>query len=204
MIALDVDVVEPIPHGHAVGIDAGISSMLSTSDGLKIQRPQFISTALRKLKLLQRRLKKKLVNSSNWNKLSKRIALLHESVANKRKDYHFKLAHKLCETADSLFIENINYISWSKGIFARQSRDMALGQFFTILEYVCSQTDTFFSKVNKDYTSQICPQCNTHTGKKDLSVRMHECPECGYTTDRDVAAAQVIRNRGLKAVGAPV
>ena len=50
---------------------------------------------------------------------------------------------------------------------------MSIGQFFTILEYVCSQTDTYFAKVNKDYTSQICPQCNTHTGKKDLSVRLH-------------------------------
>ena len=80
---------------------------------------------------------------------------------------------------------------------------MAIGQFFTILESVCSQTDTYFEKVNKNYTSQICSQCNTHTGKKDLSVRLHECPECGYTTDRDVAAAQVIRNRRLKAVGMP-
>ena len=204
IITSDVNVPLPIPHGHAIGIDAGISSMLSTSDGLKIPRPQFISTAMRKLKLLQRRLKKKQIGSNNWNKSSKRIALLHEHIANKRKEYHFQLAHQLCKTADTIFVEDINFLSWSTSIFAKQSSDMGIGQFFTILEYVCSQTDTYFEKVNKNYTSQICPQCNTHTGKKDLSMRLHECPDCGYTTDRDVAAAQVIRNKGLKAVGAPV
>ena len=64
--------------------------------------------------------------------------------------------------------------------------------------------DVFFLKVDKDYTSQICPNCNTHTGKKDLSNRVHKCPNCGYKTNRDVAASQVIRNRGLIAVGQPV
>ncbi|HEY9820231.1 MAG TPA: zinc ribbon domain-containing protein [Candidatus Sericytochromatia bacterium] len=64
-----------------------------------------------------------------------------------------------------------------------------------------SKPTPYFALVDKDYTSQLCPQCNSHTGKKELSVRIHECPECGYTTHRDVAAAQVIRNRGLSGVG---
>ena len=83
---------------------------------------------------------------------------------------------------------------------------MGLGQFFNILEYVCSRTDTYFAKVDKNYTSQICPNCGTHTGKKELNVRVHSCPECGYEQDRDVAAAEVIRNRGLEniAVGTTV
>ena len=81
--------------------------------------------------------------------------------------------------------------------------DAAYGQFFNILSYICWKRDVFFLKVNKDYTSQICPNCGTYTGKKDLSERMHRCA-CGYTTNRDVAAAQVIRNRGILAVGQPV
>uniref|UniRef100_UPI00262EB225 transposase n=1 Tax=Crocosphaera sp. TaxID=2729996 RepID=UPI00262EB225 len=78
------------------------------------------------------------------------------------------------------------------------------GQFFNILAYVCWKRDVYFLKVDKDYTSQICPNCNTQTGKKSLSNRIHYCPNCGYTTNRDVAASQVIRNRGLVAVGQPV
>ena len=52
-------------------------------------------------------------------------------------------------------------------------------------------------------TSQECPSCGAAV-KKDLSVRRHKCPECGYTTNRDVASGQVIRNRGLIAVGQTV
>ncbi len=204
MIELDVDIPSPIPHGHAVGIDVGISSMLSTSDGNVIARPRFLDKALRKIKLLQRKLKKKRIGSEKWNKLQKKIALLHEAVANRRKDYHFKKAHQLCNGVGMIFVEDINFVSWSKGMFCKQSLDMGLGQFFEILEYVCFKTDTFFAKVNKDFTSQICPNCGTHTGKKELMVRIHFCPECGYEQDRDVAAAEVVRNRGLTAVGAPV
>ena len=204
MIELDVDVPKPVPHGHAIGIDVGIQNMLATSDGLTISRPKFLDKALRKIKLLQRKLRNKNAGSNKWNKLQHRIALLHEAVANKRKDYHFKLAHQLCDGVGMIFVEDINFTSWSRGIFCKQSLDMGIGQFFTILEYVCSQTDTYFLKVNKDYTSQICPQCNTNTGKKGLSIRLHGCPECGYVRDRDIAAAEVIRNRGVSAVGITV
>ncbi len=103
-----------------------------------------------------------------------------------------------------VFVEDINFTAWSRGLFCKQSLDMGLGQFFTILEYVCSQTDTYFAKVNPDYTSQVCPECGTHTGQKELSQRVHSCSECGYTVDRDVAASIIVKQRGLTAVGAPV
>jgi putative transposase len=207
MIELDVNVVQPIPHGHAIGIDVGIQSMIATSDGLILSRPKFLDKALRKIKLLQRKLRNKKLGSNKWNSLQHRIALLHEAVANKRKEYHFNLAHKLCDNVGMIFVEDINFVSWSKGLFCKQSLDMGLGQFFNILEYVCSQTDTYFAKVDKNFTSQICPNCGTHTGKKELNVRVHRCSECGYEQDRDIAAAEVVRIRGLElntAVGMPV
>jgi putative transposase len=207
MIELDLNVVKPTPHGHALGIDVGIQSMIATSDGLILSRPKFLDKALRKIKLLQRKLKQKTIGSNKWKKLQHRIALLHEAIANRRKEYHFKLAHQLCKEVGMIFVEDINFVSWSKGLFCKQSLDMGLGQFFNILEYVCSQTDTYFAKVDKNFTSQICPNCGTHTGKKELDIRVHSCSECGYIQDRDVAAAEVIRNRGLElnaAVGMPV
>jgi putative transposase len=202
MIELDVNVPLPFPHSHAVGIDVGILSMLSTSDGLVIPRPKFLDKALRKIKLLQRKLKKKVLGSNNWKKLQHRVSLLHEAVSNRRKNYHFKLAHQLCRNVGMIFVEDINFISWSKGLFCKQSLDMGLGQFFTILEYVCSRTDTYFAKVDKNYTSQICPNCNTNTGKKELSERVHHCNECGFEIDRDIAASMVIRDRGLNLIAA--
>nr|MCU0537262.1 transposase [Hydrococcus sp. Prado102] len=68
-------------------------------------------------------------------------------------------------------------------------------------EWVCFRRDVYFAKVNKDGTSQTCPNCGAHTGKKTLDVRIHQCPECEYTTTRDVASGQEIRNRGISALG---
>lgn len=60
------------------------------------------------------------------------------------------------------------------------------------------------SKVDCNGTSQTCLRCQAHTGKKELSERVHHCGECGYITDRDVAAAQVVMQRGCVAVGQTV
>ncbi len=59
-------------------------------------------------------------------------------------------------------------------------------------------------KVDSIASSQTCPNCGAHTGKKELEERVHNCSECGYTTDRDVAAAIVVEQRGLTAVGQTV
>ncbi len=131
------------------------------------------------------------------NKLNQKIARLHQRISDTRKDWHFKLAHSLCDQAQSIFIEDINFISWAKGMLGKHTKDASFGQFVTILNWVAWKRDVFVAKVDKNYTSQICPNCGFHTGKKLLSEREHNCPECGYRTHRDVAAAQVIRNRGL-------
>jgi putative transposase len=68
------------------------------------------------------------------------------------------------------------------------------------LRWVCWKRGVYFAKVDPNGTSQTCPQCGAHTGKKELSERVHHCGECGYTTDRDVAAAQVVMQRGLALV----
>ncbi|WP_071925509.1 zinc ribbon domain-containing protein [Chroococcidiopsis thermalis] len=57
-------------------------------------------------------------------------------------------------------------------MLGKHALDAAFGQFFNILSYVCWKRGVFFSKVSKDYTSQICPECGALTGKKDLSIRV--------------------------------
>ena len=89
-------------------------------------------------------------------------------------------------------------------MLSKHTLDASFGQFFNILGFVCWKRGVFFAKVNQDYTSQICPECGALTGKKELVLREHHCLLCGYKTHRDVAAAQVIRNRGILAVGQPV
>ncbi|URD53804.1 transposase [Chroococcidiopsis sp. CCNUC1] len=202
-LQLDVNVPEVSFHGHPLGIDIGLESFLATSDSETVARPRFFNSLHRKLELLQRRLKHKKLGSNNRCKLNQKIARLHQQISDTRKDFHWKLAHHLCDRAGAIFAEDIDFKTWAKGMFGKHTLDASFGQFFNIISYVCWKRGVFFAKVNKDYTSQICPECNALTGKKDLSNREHNCPECGYKTHRDVAAAQVIRNRGILAVGQP-
>jgi putative transposase len=154
----------------SLGIDAGIESFVATSDGDLIKSPKFLRGQLRELELLQRRLKKKKIGSKNWLKLQNKIAKLHEKIANTRKDWHFKLAHQLCDQADNIFVEDINFNSWSRGIVRKQSLDSGIGQFINeILPFICGQRGKYYLKVNKNGTSQECPNCGTATGKKKLS-----------------------------------
>jgi len=197
----DVSVPDVMPHGHPVGIDLGLDKFAATSEGLVVDRPRFLGSLQRKLKLLQRRLKHKQKGSNNRHKLGQKIARLHQRISDTRKDWHFKLAHKLCDGAGMIFVEDIDFRVWAKGMFSKHTLDAGFGQFVSILQWVCWQRGVYFAKVDKDYTSQVCPQCDTHTGIKELTVRIHSCPECGYTVHRDIAAAQIIRNRGISGVG---
>ncbi len=200
-LQLDVDVPSPMPHGHPRGLDLGYDKFVATSDGEEIKRPRFLKTLQRELKLLQRRLRNKQKGSHNRHKLNQKIARLHQRISDTRKDWHFKLAHHLCDGTGMIFVEDINFVSWQRGMLSKYSADAGFSQFVNLLEWVCFRRDVYFAKVNKDGTSQTCPNCGAYTGKKTLDVRTHYCHECGYTTTRDVAASQEVRNRGLNSLG---
>ena len=203
-LSLNVDLPNPLPHGHPRGLDLGYDKFVATSDGEEIKRPRFLKTMQCKLKLLQRRLKNKQKGSNNRHKLNHKIARLHQRRSDIRKDWHYKLSHHLCDGAGMIFVEDINFVTWQRGMLSKHSADAGFGQFVSILEWVCFRRDVYFAKVNKDGTSQTCPNCGAYTGKKTLLFRFHHCDECGYKTTRDVAASQEIRNRGIAAVGQTV
>ena len=209
-LQLDVDVPNPMPHGHPRGLDLGYDKFVTTSDSEEIKRPRFLKTLQRKLKLLQRRLRNKRVGSNNRHKLNQKIARLHQRISDTRKDWHFKLAHRMSRNTGMLFVGSpltplnkggIEGGIWQRGMLSKHSADAGFGQFVTILKWVAWKTDTYFAKVDKNGTSQTCPNCGTHTGKKTLEVRIHICNSCGYITSRDIAAAEVVRNRGVTALG---
>jgi putative transposase len=86
--------------------------------------------------------------------------------------------------------------------FGKQDYIFIYCQFRTIVKYICWKRGKFFREVDARGTSQGCPNCGGAV-RKDLSVRLHQCPHCNYTTDRDVASGQVIRNRGITLISTP-
>ena len=197
-------VPDAVPGKVSIGIDAGIESFIATPSEL-IKSPKFLRSQQQKLKLLQRRLKKKIKGSNNWLRLQRKIAKFHEKIAKTRRDWHFKLAHYLCDQADNIFVEDINFKSWAKGLFCKQSLDSGIGGFVNeVLPFVSWKRNKFYLKINKNGTSQECSNCGQHTGKKTLSERIHFCQFCNHVESRDTNSAKIIRDRGLVAVGYPV
>ncbi len=97
----------------------------------------------------------------------------------------------LCDFADNIFVEDINFVSWSRGIVRKQSLDSGVGSFINeILPFVAWKRRKYYLKVDKNGTSQECPNCGAITGKKELSERVHRCDSCGHIEPRDTASAK--------------
>ncbi len=199
-IQSDISIPEPVPHvphGHAIGLDVGLLSYCATSDGFVEPGRKFFKTLYRRLKVLQHRLSKKQRRSTNYEKARLKVEALHNHIAFKRKDYQFKLAHKLCDMADTIFVEDIDFRIMAKGFLGKHTVDASFGQFRSILKYVGQKRNVFVAEVDHQGSSQTCPNCRIEV-RKELEDRIHSCPECKYETDRDLASAQELCNRGLE------
>jgi putative transposase len=196
----DVSIPDVPPHGRAIGIDVGLEYFLSTSEGEQVQRPRFFARLQGKLKWLQRRLKRKQSRSENKAKLLQKIGKVHERIAAARLDWHFNLAHHLCDNAEMIFVEDLDFRIMAKGFLGKHTLDAGLGQFVNqVLPWVCFKRGVFYGQVDAHGTSQECPDCGAKVTKA-LSVRMSHCQDCGSVKPRDVAAAQVIKARGLSGI----
>ena len=119
----DVEVPQVSAWGHGLGIDLGLEHFLATSDGELIDRPRFFVGGQRKLKSLQRQLKRKKKGSRKFRQLHHQIAKHHEYISNSRKDFHFKTAHHLCDRAQTVFAEDLNLKAMSAGMLCKHTLD---------------------------------------------------------------------------------
>jgi putative transposase len=189
-----------LPFGRGIGADVGLESFLVTSDNLRLQPARFFRDLQSRLKELQRQASRKKKKSKNWEKAQLKVARLHQKIANTRRNFHFPTSHLLCDQADMIFVEDIDFRMSAKGCLGKHMLDGGFGQFRDLLKWVCWKRGKYFAEVDHKYSSQICPECGTHTGKKELSQRTHVCPECSYTTSRDHASARILLQRGLNSV----
>ncbi|MGK7916215.1 MAG: RNA-guided endonuclease InsQ/TnpB family protein [Prochloraceae cyanobacterium] len=196
-IQSDINIPSPVPHGHCIGLDVGLLSYCATSDGWREPGRKFFKTLYRRLKVLQHRLSRRKKRSKNYEKARKKVEALHNHIAFKRKDYQFKLAHKLCDLADTIFVEDIDFRIMAKGFLGKYTVDASFGQFRSILKYVGKRRNVFVDEVDHRGSSQTCPNCRIEV-RKELEDRIHFCPECLYEIDRDIASAQELCNRGIE------
>ena len=186
---------------NKIGIDLGIKSFITDNNGNKYKSVRFLENNLVKLKRLQRKLSRQEMFSSNWKKTKKKIALLHEKIANQRNDFHQKTSSQLINENQVIVSEDLNIKKmYSNKRIARMISDCGWFSFIEMLRYKAKWYGRNFIQVSPFYpSSQLCNNCNyINKEVKNLKVRKWTCPICKAEHDRDVNASLNILHEGLR------
>lgn len=178
-----------------VGIDLGIKDFLVTSRGEVSANPKYLRKSESKLKYVQRKYSK-----YKGKRTKKRIAKLHEKVANQRKDFLHKESSKLVSENQTIAIEDLNVKGMLKNhCLAKSISDVGWSMFTTMLEYKCEWYGVNLLKIGRfEPSSKTCSQCDTVNQELTLSQREWTCTTCAAQHERDLNAAVNIKNFALK------
>ena len=216
---------EPKPYGKthdgaSIGMDFGLKTYLTMSDGTRVENPLFLKQGIKDLRRKSRDFSRAacrwdrtnpdgshpkgahIIWESNHRK-QRRIELerLHEDIRNRRDDWQWKLSHELCRAYDTLCIEDLQLTGMSR-LWGRKMSDLAFGSFVQKLEHTASKYGCKVVTINRYYpSSKTCNVCQYVNELLSLSDRSWTCPSCGTSLDRDVNAALNILRQGIASSG---
>lgn len=180
-----------------VGIDVGISSFLTDSEGNKVKSPNYFRNSESLLRKKQRKLARRKKGSERRKAARKLVAKQHQKVQRQRKDFLFKTAKQYIDKYGVIVIEKLKIKNMVRNhCLAKSISDAGWGIFKEVLRFKAEEAGRVVIEVNPQYTSQDCSRCGNRV-QKDLSVRVHECSECGLVIDRDHNAAINIKNSAV-------
>ena len=189
-----------------MGVDAGIHDLMVRSDGTRVANPRSLAKAERRLAREQRRLSRKVGArkgerpSNNYAKQRRRVARLHERVADSRRDAIHKATTDAVRESQAIAVEDLNVAGMARNRrLAKAVADASMGEALRELEYKCDWYGRGFVKVGRFYpSSKTCSHCGHVYRDLTLSQRSWTCPECGERVDRDLNAAVNIAREGRR------
>jgi putative transposase len=192
----------PAPQKESVvGIDVGLESFATLSNGEKIENPRFFRTDEKALAKAQRKLSKAEKGTPERKKARKIVAHVHERIANRRLNFAHQTSRKVVDRFGTIVFEDLNITNMQKNHhLAKSIADVAWNMFITITESKAEDAGSRVILVNPRNTSQICSRCGMIVAKT-LSDRVHSCSHCGLVMDRDQNAAINIMRLGLQSQG---
>nr|WP_236031563.1 transposase [Ktedonospora formicarum] len=199
-IAVEVEHQAPTHQGDAVGIDLGIKTLVTLSDGEVFENQKHYRQNLGRIKGLSKGLARKKEGSQNWWKNKKKLAKAHYRVANQRSDKLHKMTTRIALTYALIGLEDLN----AKGMLANSCLAQAVNDasFFEVkrqLLYKAEQHGGYVQLVSRWYpSSKTCSSCGYVKPELLLSERVFICEDCGYVSDRDYNASLNIRNEASR------
>jgi putative transposase len=186
--------------GNTIGLDVGLKSFYTDSNGVEIENPRFYRTGEVKMKRAQRLVSRKVKGSNNRIKSRTKLAKIHLKISRQRKDHAVKLARCVIRSNDLVAYEDLRVTNMVKNhCLAKSISDAGWYQFRAWLETFGRIFGRVTIAVNPQLTSQECSSCGVVV-KKSLSTRTHAC-QCGCVLDRDHNAALNILTKAIGTVG---
>ena len=210
-VSLTCEVERPDPkpkevrsEDDVVGVDLGLSSFATLSDGPPIDAPKPLAKKLKLLKRRSKQLSRKEKGSNNAKKAALRLARLHRKVKNLRRDFLHKQTTWLARTKPVLVVEDLNVRGLSRGPLSRSVADVGWGTFLRMLEYKAKWYGATLIVAPRSFPStRLCSRCGHLHGKMPLSQRVFRCTACGLERDRDLNAAINLKKYGLAHLTGP-
>lgn len=199
-ICCDYEIDEYEHTGECVGLDLGIKDLIITSNGEKFDNKKFIKNSEKQIKHLQREYSRKTKGSKNQEKARLKLAIAHEKLSNKRKDYLHKLTTKLVKENDIICIEDLNIKGMMKNHkLAKAIQACSFSMIRSMLTYKCSWHNRQLVVIDRwSPSSKTCNCCGHIMKNWNLSIREWTCPNCNTHHDRDINAARNILDEGLR------
>jgi putative transposase len=191
------------PIAPSIGIDMGLESFVTFSDGSKIDNPRFFKQEEKTLAKSQRKLSKQVKASKLRAKARKVVARIHERIAWKREDFAHQEARKIVNKFNTIFVEDLSINDMQKENFRcinKSISDVAWRQFLDFISFKAEWAGKKCIKINPAYTSQTCSRCGNRQ-KLLLSDRVYHCSYCDLSLGRDINAAKNILSLGQQVLG---
>lgn len=189
---------------NVVGIDIGVKTLVTTSDGKVYDNPKYLDKYEKKIKVLNQKLATKKKGSKNYNKTQMQIEEVYRKQRNDRKHLTDEITNDITKCNDIIVTEKLKVKTMlekknnSKNL-RKKIVDATFGEIIRKIEYKCKWLNKTFIQVNTYYpSSQLCSSCNYRDkSMKELNKREYICPKCGNRIDRDLNSSINIMIEGV-------
>ena len=186
-----------------VGIDLGIKTLATVSDGTTYANPKALRSNLGRLQRRSRHLSRKQKGSKNRKKAARKLARLHFKISNIRKDSLHKITSHLTKTKSKIVIEDLNVSGMLKNRkLSRVIADIGLFEFRRQLEYKGKWYGCEIVIANRWFpSSKMCSNCGWIDKDLTLADRVFGCDGCGLKIDRDLNASYNLKKYTVSSTG---
>lgn len=191
-LLVDDPTIQPLPAiNKAIGMDAGLTSLVTTSDGEKVANPKHFAKLYQKLRKAHYRLSRKQKGSQNRDDARRKVARVHAEIRDSRQDFLHKLTTRLVRENQTIVAESLAVKNMVKNRkLSKAISDAGWSEMTRQLDYKARWYGRTFVQLDRWFPgSKTCSKCGHKVESLPLKIREWDCPKCKAHHDRDVNAA---------------